>query len=136
MRVNALLALRLQVSQSGGVFFALSAQAAFLNAEIAELPLIEDEHLRIDQGGADSRIFVFELGGKLEPAKGVDAHFECGNAEEAPFGVGKRLYEILFAVVFGLVLLEEARDVGLVSGGIVTGQQNSAAGEPGFYGIE
>jgi len=42
----------------------------------------------------------------------------------------------MFGGADGLVFVEEALDVGLIGGGIVAWQQDGAAGETGFDGVQ
>jgi hypothetical protein len=50
--------------------------------------------------------------------------------------VGERLDESEFRVADGLVLFAESGEMGLIERGIFGGQQDGAAGEPGFEGVE
>jgi len=83
-----LLAELLEVAECGGIFFALAAETGFLNGKIIELALVSEEDFGFYQVLADFSVLVWELGGEFEAADGIDAQFESGNAEQAPFGVG------------------------------------------------
>ncbi|MGH9582376.1 MAG: hypothetical protein ACRD4O_05525 [Bryobacteraceae bacterium] len=72
------------------------------------------------------------VGGEFEAAGRVDAHFEGGDAEQTPLGIGERLDEIVLGVAAGFVVVEGALNVLPISIGIVTGQQNGAASETCF----
>ncbi len=130
------MALGLQVFELGLILLAMLAETAFLNAEIRELPLISDKNLRIDERGLNGRVGAFELIGELDATEGVDAHFERGDAKQTPFGIGERLDERVFGVGAGLLFGEEAPDVLFVRSSIITRQQNGAASESGFDGVE
>ena len=85
---------------------------------------------------ADGFVFVSEGTGEFEAADGVDAHFERGNAEETPFGVGERLDEFALVVADGRVVFDELSNVSFIEDGIVAGEQNGPAGEPGLDGVQ
>ena len=50
--------------------------------------------------------------------------------------IGEGLDQSQFLVAHGLVEFAESGEMGLIERGIFGGQQDSAAGEPGFEGIE
>jgi hypothetical protein len=117
----------LHFTEGFGVFLALMAETAFLDAQVIELALIDEERFGVDQGVTDGLGFIGEEFGEFEAGEGVDPHFKGGNAQETPFGVGQGLDEILFGVAAGGVALEEGSDMRLVSGGVVARQQDGAA---------
>ena len=59
-RLPLALAIVLKLAQCDGVFLALTAEAAFLNAEIVELALVGEEDLGFDQMLAYRFVFVGE----------------------------------------------------------------------------
>jgi len=61
------------------------------------------------------------VGGEFVTAEGVEAGFEGGDAEEAPFGIGDGLREVLFDVVGGGEFFVDEGDEGLVGGDVVGG---------------
>jgi len=127
----------LQVADFGEVVDELVAQSAFLNAEVVQLTVVREERLGFDQRGTDGGIlFGGELGGEFYAAEGVDAGFERGDAQQAPFGVGDGLYEGAFVVGGGLVRGDETIHVGLIGGEVIRRQQDGAASETGFEGVQ
>jgi hypothetical protein len=74
-----------------------------------------------------SLLLVCKLSGEFAAADGVDAGFERGDAEEAPFSVADGLDKRLFRVGGGLILGEVAVEMLLVDGGIVGGEKNGSA---------
>ena len=82
------LAALLELAQCGRVFLAPTARAAFLNADIVELPLIGQEDLGFDQMLAYGFVLVGEEFGEFDAAERVDAHLERRNALETPLGIG------------------------------------------------
>ena len=101
----------LELLESGGILLPLAAETVFLNPEIVELALIGNKDFGIEQMGAGGFFFVGKEVGKFEPAEGVDTHFERGDAQQTPLGIGQRLDEGLLFVAFGRVLLEEFGDM-------------------------
>jgi hypothetical protein len=126
----------LESVKRGTVLLCLAAQAAFLNAEIGELALARQIDLRLDQYLARAFVVVGEQIGEFQSAEGKDAHFEGGDAGQAPMGVGEGLDQSQFLVADGLEAFAELGEMGLIERGIFGGQQDGAAGEPGFEGIE
>jgi hypothetical protein len=59
-----------------------------------------------------------------------------GSLRSAASSVGERLHETTLFVAGGLEAGEDGADVGFVGGGIVAGQQDGAAGQSGFDGVE
>ena len=107
------------------VFFELFVQAALLKREIVEIFSVGAEDERFDHGGAGQRVGLEgAFTGEFDTAECVDASFESGNAEQAPFRVGDGLDEELFFVVFGLELLLDEGDEVLVGGNIVRWQED------------
>ena len=133
---SACLRISLQFAQGGGIFFALAAQAAFLEAEIREIAARGAKDVRFDQGWADRLVLVREHASAFETAEGVDAGFERGNAQQTPFGVGERLDERALGIGGGRPLGLDAGDVGGVGGGVLGWQQDGAAGETGFQSVQ
>ena len=89
----------LQLGEFGDIGFALVAEAALLQSEVGEIAAIGHEDFALDEGFAiDGVGVVGELIGEFEAADGVDAGFERGDAEQAPFGIGDRLDERFFFV--------------------------------------
>jgi hypothetical protein len=80
------------------ILFGLTAQAAFLNAEIDELALVGQKGLGFDQYLARAFIVFGEQIGEFHPAEGKDAHLERGNAGQAPMGIDEGLDEGQFLV--------------------------------------
>ena len=60
----------------------------------------------------------------------------AGDTGETPEGVSDGLHELRFAQTDGLIFVPEGGEVAFVFGGVVGGEQNRAAGEPGFDGVE
>jgi len=134
--IGALFALFLQGFELGDVGFALAAETGFLESEIAEIFTEGEEDLGFDHGGADGGVrFVGEFLGELAAADGVDAGFERRDAEQAPFGIGDELHQSLLGIRGRLMVEEETFDVVGVGFDVVGGQQDGAAGEPGFEGV-
>ena len=129
-------AIFLELAQGGGVLLALAAEAALLDRKIVELALVGEEDFGLDQVLAGVGLLGGELVCEFEAADGVDAEFEGRDAEQTPLGVGEGLDEIALLVAGGLMAREEGGDVSFVERGIVTGKQDSTAGETGFDGIE
>ena len=117
----------LELLESGGIFLPLAAETVFLNPEIIQLALIDQQRLGTDEVGANGLVFVCKEVGEFEPAEGVDTHFERGNAQQTPLRVGERLDEGLLRVAYGRVLLHEPGYVLFVESGVFGGQQNGAA---------
>jgi len=70
----------------------LVAEGALLQSEIAEVSAMGHEDSAQDEGFAVVTIQEGgELIGEFEAADSVDAGFERGDAEEAPFGIGDGL---------------------------------------------
>jgi hypothetical protein len=86
--------------------------------------------------GSDSGIFLVEPCRKLYAPERVNSHFERRDAKQPPFGVGDRLDERFFGSRRRFVLVEKSLDVLLVSCGFFAGQQDGAAGQSGFHGVE
>ena len=72
---------------------------------------------------------------EFQAAEGIDAHLKGGNAGDAPMGIGEGLNQRQFLVAYGLALFAELGEMGLVERGIFGGQQDGAAGKPGFESI-
>jgi hypothetical protein len=123
-----LLAVVLYLEKSGDVLFALAAQTVFLEVEIVELALVDQQRLGINEVGADGLVFVCKKLGEFEAAESIDARFERRDAEETPLGVGERLNEGLLLIANGFVLLHESGYVLFVKSGVFGGQQDGAAG--------
>ena len=69
------LAVVLQLAQGGGLLLAL-AEGRFLNAEITELALIDDENLGLDELAADREVFVGEEFSEFNATNGINTKFE------------------------------------------------------------
>ncbi len=111
----------LELAEFGEILFAVAAEAAFLELKVAQLFFVFEESI--------------ELGDAFLAAAFVERHFEDGDAEEPPIGVGEGLDEDGFAFGRGLEVLFVFFDVVLIAGGIVGGEQDGAAGEGGGYGV-
>ena len=135
-RLFLFLTLGLEAAEFGGVGFELAAEAALLEGEVAEVLLIglEDEGFEHDGAGLGIA-FVGAFVGELAPAEGVEAGFEDGDTQETPFGIGDGLGEMLLNVVGGGEFGVDHGDDGLVGGDVVGGQEDGAAGSPGFHGV-
>lgn len=79
---------------------------------------------------------MLELIGELHAAARVDGVFEAGDAVQAPGGIGEGLDERGFPRRGGLELCFEVVDVVLVGGAVAGGQEDGAAGECSFEGVE
>ena len=91
----------------------------------------------LDESLAGSGIFFFrEQIGEFAAAHGVEAGFERGDAEKPPLGIGDGLGESFFVVGGGGELQKRAVEMVVVGVAVVGGQQERAAGEPGFDGVE
>ena len=99
-KVEALLdAFMLELLEFGDIGFALIAETAFLQGEVAEVFSIGEEDLSVDEVFAVEDIgFGGKLVGQFAAADGVDAGFERGDAVQTPFGVGNNLHEGFFSV--------------------------------------
>ena len=75
-----LVALLLHLFERAEIAFALTREAALLNAEIAELALIGDVDLRVDERLAQELVLIREFLGKLDVADCEDAHLKTGYA--------------------------------------------------------
>ena len=126
----------MEAADFGGVLFELIAETALLQGEIAEIFLIGAEDVSFEHGGAELGVgFMGAVGGEFVTAERVETGFESGDAEEAPFGIGDSLREVLFDVVGGVEFLVDEGDEGLIGGDVVSGQDDGAAGETGFEGV-
>ncbi len=113
----------------GEIFFAMAAQAGFLELQVAQLLFVLEEGLEVGEAGV--------FGGCIFcAAAGVDGGFERGDAEETPIGVGDRLHEDRFASGDGFEFFGEAFEVMAVEGGIVRGEEHGASGERSFDGVD
>jgi hypothetical protein len=119
----------LELAKFRRVFFTLAAQTHFLNLQVPELLFVGKVRVELDQAGSHRGLFGLELCRKLNAALRVHCHFERGDAIETPSGVSERLQQTLFTKADRLELCEE---VGFVGAAIVTGEQDSAAGECGL----
>ena len=127
----------LQGFQFGLVGFHLIAEAALLEGEVGEVAAVGHEDFAGDERFAGGGVGLFGVEvGEFEQAEGVDAGFERGDAEDAPFGVGNHLHERVFLVGGGGFLFEVAVEMGLVSDGIVCWEEDGLAGESGFDGVQ
>ena len=114
----------------------LTAKAAFLESEIAEVFFVSTVNEGFEHGCADLLVgFVSAFASEFMTAESVIAGFESGNAEQAPFGIGYRLAKVFFVGVERLILAAEDFDEVFVSPHIVRWQEDGAAGETGFDGI-
>ncbi len=112
----------MQAAEFGSVLFELIAETAFLQGEIAEVLLIGAEDVSVEHSGAELRVgFVGAVGGEFVTAESVKAGFECGDAEETPFGIGDSLGEVLFDIVGGSEFSINKGDEALIGGDIVGG---------------
>jgi hypothetical protein len=128
--------LGLESAQFGGFFVAASGKARFLQVQVTDLLFVGDEGVRVDQVRTGGGLVLFEQLSEFEAAFGEQSHFENRDAAETPIGIGDRLHEIGFLVADGRELFRIRREVALVFGGIVTGEQDGAAGERGFDGVQ
>ena len=124
------------LTEFGSILFALAAEAPELKLQVPQLLFVGEEGVDFDEVRLQRGIFGAELIGKLGAAQSVDAHFECEYAIETPGVVGEQLDESAFASAHGPEFFEEIGDVVFVGGGIVGGEQDGAAGECGFDGVE
>lgn len=123
----------LQLKQTLAILFFLTAKARFLDAEIVELALVDEEDFGVDQVAADLRIRLLgEAVFEFEATDGVDAGFEGRDAMETPGGVCNGLDELGFFAADRFVLGDEAGDKVRVATGVFVGQQDGATGEAGF----
>lgn len=116
-------------------FFAAAMQARFLDMQIAELLLIGEMRVQVDESGPIGGILIFELLCELDTALGVDGEFEDRDALQAPGGIGDGLHQIAFALADGAEVFFVVGYVLLVGGGIFGGKEDGAAGERCFEGI-
>ena len=129
-------ALLLQFFELGAVVLALATETGFLERDVAEIFSVGEEDLPFDQRGADGQVGLFgKFFGEFAAADGVDRRFESRDAEEAPLGFGDGVDERFFGVVRRLELREETGDVVVEGLTIVGGEEDGAAGEPGFDGV-
>ena len=92
--------------------------------------------MRFDQRGADGLVLIGEQANEFKAAEGVDAGFERGDAQQAPFGIGERLDERALRIGGGLPLSFAAGNVSGVGGGVLRWQEDGAAGEAGFQCVQ
>ena len=85
--------------------------------------------MELDQAGAQRTVVIVELVGELDAVLGVDRKLERRDTREAPGGVGYDLHQIAFAVPDGAELFLVRADVLVVRGGIVSREEDGAAGE-------
>jgi len=126
----------LESLEDGQVLFGLTPQPALLNAEIVDLALVGQKGLGLDQDLARAFLVFGEQLGEFHPAEGKDGQLEGGNAGDAPVGVSEGLDESELFIAHRLVAVAELGEMGLIERGIFGGQQDGAAGEPGFEGVE
>ena len=81
-------AVSLELFQFGGLLFALAKEARLLRAEIAELTLVVEEGVHVEERGTGVGRFVGDEIRELAAAVGVESHFERGDAVETPGDVG------------------------------------------------
>ena len=121
----------------GHVGVAHVAEAAFLECEVVEFFAIGAEDFELDESLAGFGIaFVGIEVCEFLLAEDVDGGFEWGDAEDAPFGIENGLNKLLFLIGGGGVLVEEAVAVLFVEGSVFGGEEDGAAGESGFDGVE
>ena len=127
----------LESLEFGEVGGAHVAEAAFLEGEVVEFFAIGAEDLEPDERVARFGIsFVGVEVCEFALAEEVDAGFERGDAEDAPFGIEDGLDELLFLLGGGGVLVEEAVAVLFIERGVFGSEENGAASESGFDGVE
>ena len=118
------------------IFFAMIAEATFLECEIAEISPVVDSDAGAEESGAGGGVFLSgEFAGEFAQSEAQDGSFEWGDAQETPFGVDDGLDESVFVVSSGSVFGEVTVNVLLVSEGVVSGKKNGLAGESGFDGV-
>jgi len=71
--------------------------------------------------------WVGAVGGEFHTAEGVEAGFESGDAQEAPFGIGDGLGEVFLTVAGGAEFPIDERDEGLVGRDVIRWQEDRAA---------
>jgi hypothetical protein len=131
------LALLLQAAERGGFFLAAADEPGLLKLQVTELLFVNEMSVQLDEAAADAgMLLVFEQAGELDATFGVDGHFERGNAAQAPGDIGEGLDQLALFEAGGLQFVFVGGDVALVFGGVVTGEQDGGAGEPGFDGIQ
>ncbi len=121
----------------GFVLIELAIEAAFLKREVREIFAEGDGDFGLQEMSAANGVgFIGEdVGGEFALADGIEGCFERGDTEETPFGIGDELDESAFFVVPRGVFVQVALDMSLVDGGVFAGQEDGAAGEPGFHGV-
>ena len=125
----------LEAAEFGHFLFAAADEAGFLKVQIAKLLFVIETDLHFDH----DRLRVNLLGmavGELLAANVDEGHFEAWDAVETPAGVDDRLDEGEFLGAGGFEFLLVSEEEGLVLVGVVGGEDDGAAGETGFDGVE
>ncbi len=130
------LAVLLEGAELDGLFFAAAGKARFLKLQITELFLVDEKSVDLDETAADGDVVIVEMIGKLHVAAGEDGHLQRNGAPHTPPDIGDGLSQLAFARANRLELFFEGSDVGFVGGGVVAGEENGAAGERGFDGVQ
>ena len=85
---------------------------------------------------ADVEQFLAEEIGEFDVAEREKVLFEGEGAVLTPAVIGERLHEFYFLVADGLVSVDAVLTVAAVGFRVFAGEQNGAAGEPGFQSIK
>jgi hypothetical protein len=128
-------AFSLKFTQLGNVFVAIAAEAAFLEVEIAELLLVDQEGVHLNEAWLEQGVAVGNQRGEFFAAFGEDGEFEAWDAVETPEDVGNGLNQRRFAGSKRLKFGDETFEV-LQVGGVVGREKHGASGEAGFESVQ
>ena len=104
--------------------------------QIADLFFVDQEGVGVDQKRLGFEVVLFKELGEFDAAFGEDGVFESRDAEKTPIGIGDGLHELAFAETDRFIFFLESGEVALVGGGVIGGEQDGAASETGFDGVE
>lgn len=108
-----------------------AVEALFLQVEIAELTLMSDERVGLDEGGAgEAFVEVREVvGDGFELGQSEDIGFERGDAVQAPVGIGDELGELIFECADGFEFAADGGGEVLVGLHVFGGEDDGSGGE-------
>jgi hypothetical protein len=117
-------------------FFELAMEALGVEAEARQGLGLRFEGRGDGEGLLDLFRSVGELGRDVDDAQGEEIVFECGDAVDAPGGVGEGLDEMGFDGAAGVVFVAEGVAVGAVGVEVFAGEDDDLAGESVPEGVE
>ena len=111
--------LSLQLFQFGFILFVVAAQAALLQAHVAERLGFGDLRLGLEQQALGGRVRVRKERDAVRLRQGAEGGLEAGDRVQAPWRVGSGLHEGVFAVADRLPAGADALEVSLVLAGFL-----------------